>query len=131
MEHHHLYAEIEQYLPRDKWPFPIKFITSDYVEVERDGSVTPITPGVSFLVENNPESRQIKLPKNGFTITTINRPRREQIADYIRIMGQVGTVMLLIKPFVEKGQSSIFSPFANGGVIMNVIAISQSQWDRI
>jgi hypothetical protein len=126
-----LMKEIASYIDLEQIPYKIEFISCPHFILDSTLKLTPHSPETIYLIEGNKNSNELKMPSNGFSVTTILRGRKELISQYFRIIGQIGTIILYIQPYVVNNVLSIFDKAPNGGWHIRVASLKETDLRRI
>ena len=126
-----LNAEIAELIDIDKIPYSIVFVPDEHFVLDSNMKYASHEPEMQYMLDNNPESKQLKIPANCFSITTILRGKKEQTTQYLNIIGQIGTKVLFIRPFIEGNNLKIFNPSPTGGWHIRVALLKDTDYKRI
>lgn len=126
-----LNIEMGELIDMSKMPYSIVYVPDEYFVLDSNMKYSSHEPEMQYMLDNNPESKQLKIPTNGFTITTILRGKKEQTIQYLNIIGQIGTKVLFIRPFIEGNNLKIFNPSPNGGWHIRVALLKDTDYKRI
>jgi hypothetical protein len=126
-----LKAELNTILDINSASYEVVFVPFEYFIVDSKFKATEHEPEASFALDNNTDSKQYKMPANGFTITTILRGRKEQIKYYFDTLGQIGTKIIYIQPYAQGNTLKIFKEAINGGWHIRVSTLKDSDFRRI
>lgn len=126
-----LMKELSQYIELDKIPYKIEFISCPHFILNDKLKLTPHAPETIYLIEGNKNSNELKMPSNGFSVTTILRGRKELIKQYFTILGQIGTVVLYIQPYAVNNNLTVFGKAPDGGWHIRVASVKESDFKRL
>jgi hypothetical protein len=126
-----LNAEISTLIDMSKIPYRIVYVPDEHFVLDENMKYSAHEPEEYLMLDGNPESKQSKMPTNGFSITTILRGRKEQTTQYLNIIGQIGTKILFIRPFIEGNNLKVFNPSPSGGWHIRVALFKDTDYKRI
>lgn len=126
-----LMKELSEFVVIDNIPYKIEFISCQHFVLDDKLQLTPQAPETIYLIEGNSKSNELKMPSNGFSMTTILRGRKELIKQYFSIMGQIGTIVLYIQPFAINNNLTIFGKAPDGGWHIRVASVKESDFKRL
>jgi hypothetical protein len=126
-----LMNELSQYMDIEQTPYKIEFISCSHFVLDDKLKLTPHAPETIYLIEGNKNSNELKMPLNGFSVTTILRGRKELITQYFKIIGQIGTIVLYIQPYAINNNLSIFGKAPDGGWHIRVASVKESDFKRL
>ena len=126
-----LNAEIENLIDMEKMPYHIVYVPDENFVLDSNMKYCAHEPEEVFMMDGNPESKELKMPTNGFSITTILRGKKEQTTQYLSIIGQIGTKILFIRPFIEGNNLKVFNASPSGGWHIRVALFKESDYKRI
>lgn len=126
-----LNAEMGELIDMSNMPYRVVYVPDENFILDSNMKYIAHEPETHYMLDNNPESKQLKMPTNGFTITTMLRGKKEQTIQYLNIIGQIGTKILFIRPFIEGNNLKIFNPSPNGGWHIRVALLKDTDYKRI
>lgn len=126
-----LIKELSEFVELDKIPYKIEFISCPHFVLDNKLQLTPHAPETIYLIEGNKNSNELKMPSNGFSVTTILRGRKELIKNYFSIMGQIGTIVLYIQPFAINNNLTVFGKAPDGGWHIRIASVKESDFKRL
>ena len=126
-----LMKELSEFVDLDNVPYKIEFISCQYFVLDDKLQLTPHVPETIYLIEGNKNSNELKIPLNGFSVTTILRGRKELIKNYFNIMGQIGTIVLYIQPFAINNNLTVFGKAPDGGWHIRIASVKESDFKRL
>lgn len=126
-----LNAEMGSLIDMSNMPYRVVYVPDEHFVLDSNMKYIKHEPETHYMLDNNPESKQLKMPTNGFTITTMLRGKKEQTIQYLNIIGQIGTKVLFIRPFIEGNNLKIFNPSPNGGWHIRVALLKDTDYRRI
>jgi hypothetical protein len=126
-----LMKELSDYVDVDSIPYKVEFISCQHFVLDDKLQLTPHAPETIYLIEGNKNSNELKMPSNGFSVTTILRGRKELIKNYFSIMGQIGTVVLYIQPFAINNNLTVFGKAPDGGWHIRIASVKESDFKRL
>jgi hypothetical protein len=126
-----LMKELSDYIDLDKIPYKFEFISCQHFVMDSTLKITPHAPETIYLIEGNKNSNELKMPSNGFSVTTILRGRKDLIRQYFNILGQIGTVILFIQPYAINNNLTVFGKAPDGGWHIRVATLKESDFKRV
>ena len=126
-----LIKELSEFVELDKIPYKIEFISCPHFVLDNKLQLTPHAPETIYLIEGNKNSNELKMPSNGFSVTTILRGRKELIRNYFSIMGQIGTIVLYIQPFAINNNLTVFGKAPDGGWHIRIASVKEGDFKRL
>jgi hypothetical protein len=101
--------------------YEISFVPTTYFLVNKEMKAAPYFPTYRYLIEGNPESREIYIPSEVFTITSILRPTKQSVANYLLTLDRMRCQKVFFQPFLTaNGSISLYQPQPKGGLIIRV-----------
>ena len=126
-----LKQELNNIIDLESVSFEVKFVPFESFIVDSEFNATKHDPEAFYMLEGNVDSKQMKMPSNGFTMTTMLRARKEQTAYYLDMLSKIGTKVLFIRPYIYGSTLRIFTEALNGGWHLNVCTLSENDFRRI
>jgi len=126
-----LMKELSDYVDVDNIPYKIEFISCQHFVLDDKLQLTPHAPETIYLIEGNKNSNELKMPSNGFSVTTILRGRKELIKNYFSIIGQIGTIVLYIQPFAISNNLTVFGKAPDGGWHIRIASVKENDFKRL
>lgn len=126
-----LKKELSAYVDLENIPYKIEFISCPHFVLDNTLKLTPHAPETIYLIDGNSKSNELKMPINGFSVTTILRGKKELISKYFSILAQIGTVVLYIQPYNLNNNLTIFGKAPDGGWHIRVASVKESDFKRL
>jgi hypothetical protein len=101
--------------------YEISFIPTTYFVVNKELNAAPYFPTINYLIEGNPESAELYIPSEVFIVTSILRPTKQSVANYLIILSKMRCKKIFFQPFLTNSATlSLYQVQPRGGLIIRV-----------
>ena len=116
-----LIQQLKEVINPSSLGYEISFVPTTYFLVNKELKAAPYSPSYRYLIDGNPESKELYVPSEVFTISSIQRPTKKSIANYLLTLDRIRCKKVFFQPFFTNNSSiSLFQSLPSGGFLIRV-----------